>query len=149
MSSREEQNKEVIRAFFAASNQGENPYQQCTEDFCYTIMGHSRVAGTYVGEEQLRRGREACSKRLRKVHLQLLEMVAEGDCVVAFCKGDCTVQGGNPYNNDYVYLFQLRDGRISECKFYCDSLLLESVIFGAKLQPPASTEAASGTVRRI
>jgi hypothetical protein len=66
------------------------------------------------------------------VHVEIIELIAEGDKVVARAQG--TVKGlYGPYNNTYCYVFTVRGGQIVEDIEYLDTLLIERALYGRKL----------------
>lgn len=51
-----------------------------------------------------------------------------------------TLAGGNPYANDYCFVFELRDGLVHRVREYVDTARLERAVLGgpAPAEPPSS-----------
>ena len=62
-------------------------------------------------------------------YLNIPELImADGDHVMVLAKGDAeTVEGGR-YDNDYCFVFRLRDGMIVEVREYMDTVLADRVL---------------------
>lgn len=59
---------------------------------------------------------------------KILSVTAEADRVAVEWEGDCTVVTGAQYNNQYVTVFFLRDGKIFKLKEYFDTKLTDAVL---------------------
>lgn len=67
---------------------------------------------------------------------QATMLIADGDHVVVQARGSATTKRGDAYNQTYCYVFQVRDGQLTEVVEYCDTALVERV-----LDPPARVPA--------
>ena len=56
------------------------------------------------------------------------EILADGDRVVVRATADAMTARGDPYPQSYCYVFQVRDGRLTEVHEYCDTALVERVL---------------------
>ncbi|MEZ4279397.1 MAG: nuclear transport factor 2 family protein [Myxococcota bacterium] len=54
-----------------------------------------------------------------------------------------TTKAGEPYENHYVMVFQLRDGRIAEVREYVDSLYAQCLLFDPAGQPSPLVRASN------
>lgn len=131
-------NKQIIRDFFAALSSGDTPRvrELLHEDVAWTIIGDTPVSKTFRGIEGFETG--LIGNVLRQiepdagVRVDIIELIAEGDKVVARAQG--TLQGlYGPYNNTYCHVFTVRDGKITENIEYLDTLLIERALYGRKL----------------
>ncbi|MEJ2410882.1 MAG: nuclear transport factor 2 family protein [Novosphingobium sp.] len=61
------------------------------------------------------------------IQLTILDMFAERDAVVVQATGIATSSSGKPYNNKYLLLFRVRDGRVVSMTEYLDSKLFQEV----------------------
>jgi uncharacterized protein len=59
---------------------------------------------------------------------KILSVTAEDDRVVVEWEGNCTLVNGAQYNNHYVHVFFLRDGKIYELNEYFDTKLTDDVL---------------------
>lgn len=55
-------------------------------------------------------------------------IVADGDVVVVEADGAVTLSSGKPYNNQYCFVIQMRDGKMVEVREYMDTALSEAVL---------------------
>ena len=63
------------------------------------------------------------------LHMNVLDMIAEGDRVAAEIRSHAVTRTGQVYENDYHMLFTLRDGKVARVKEYTD-LMHAAEIFG-------------------
>ena len=68
----------------------------------------------------------------RKIVLEFLRAFSEGDFdrVAVEAKSDATFTSGRTYRNDYVFMFTLHDGKITEVKEYMDTELARETFLG-------------------
>ena len=133
-----EGNKQVIRDFFTALSGGNTPRvrELLHEQVAWTIIGDTPVSRTYRGIEDFENGLLGnVFKQIKPeagVRVDILELIAEGDQVVARAKG--SIQGlYGPYHNTYCHVFTVRDGKIVENTEYLDTLLIERALYGRTL----------------
>lgn len=62
------------------------------------------------------------------IEFKILAVTAEEDRVAVECEGHSTLVTGQPYNNQYHFLFFIRDGKIVRVKEYFDTLLTENLL---------------------
>ncbi len=130
-----EQNKELIRQFYAASNRGD--MDSCiallADDLVWTVMGRTRFSGTYTGKQQVLEELVGplFSQLKAGIHMTIEAMVAEGDRVVVQARGKAETHEGVPYNNPYLDIMRIEGGRIREVVEYLDTALVDKV-FGPR-----------------
>ncbi len=56
------------------------------------------------------------------------EMIAEGDRVVALCRGEVKDRQGQDCNNSYCFVIRMRGGKMVELREYMDTALVERVL---------------------
>jgi uncharacterized protein len=105
------------------------------DDFVWRITGSTAWSGDYVGKADVL---ERLIKPLRAQFtapnsLTLSRIIAEGDYVVAECRGNATTLAGDLYANTYCFVIRVADGKLRELTEYMDTALVERV-----LRPPAS-----------
>ena len=54
------------------------------------------------------------------------EIIAERDRVVVLARGEVKTVRGEDYNNEYCFVFRLREGKVFEVREYCDTALAEA-----------------------
>jgi len=103
------------------------------DDFVWRITGSTAWSGEYVGKADVL---ERLIKPLRGQFtapnsLTLSRIIAEGDYVVAECRGNATTLAGELYANTYCFVIRVADGKMRELTEYMDTALVERV-----LRPP-------------
>ena len=103
------------------------------DDFVWRITGSTAWSGEYVGKADVL---ERLIKPLRGQFtapnsLTLSRIIAEGDYVVAECRGNATTLAGELYANTYCFVIRVADGKLRELTEYMDTALVERV-----LRPP-------------
>ena len=126
-----ERNKEVAKAYLKALGEGDPVLMDSVlaDDF-YSDDRNSGPAGG-------RRSREvvvdfaAAGESLFKdgLRFEYESVTAENDRVVCQVKGFSTLADGREYNNQYVFVFYIRDGKIYRLDDYYDTKLADELIF--------------------
>lgn len=133
-----EDNKQVIRDFFEAMSDGDldGALGTCQDDVEWTVIGDTPVSQTFRGLKAL--AEEFFGEVFQRVDvdagvkIEILEMIGEGDRVVA--RGQGTITGNHgPYNNTYCYVFTLRDGKIAANVLYLDTALIHRSLYGKNI----------------
>ncbi len=133
-----ETNKQTVRDFFAALSGGDlaGALALCHDDVVWTIIGETPVSKTFTGTKAVED--ELMGEVLKVIdvnagiQVDIVELIAEGDKVVARAQGTITGNHG-PYNNTYCHVFTLRDGKIAEDVEYLDTALIHRSLYGQKL----------------
>ncbi len=131
-------NKQIIRDFFAALSSGDRARFQALldEDVAWTIIGSTPLSKTYRGHLGVEPGLLGAVRRQidtkAGVKLEVIELIAEGDKVVARVQGTVTGKYGQ-YNNTYCHVFTVRKGKITSDIEYLDTALIERALYGKRL----------------
>ena len=107
-----ENNKQLVRKLFEEMNTGDihRYLALLPDDYTHTIPGKSVFAGT-------------------RTKAQLKGMIAEGDRIAVEAESYGETIDGNVYNNEYHWLFEVRDGKIRAAREYmCTAHAVE--VFG-------------------
>ena len=126
------ENKETIRRIYAALEHGDRSVFGASvhPDYIWRFPGHCSWSKRFSGQEEVR-------SRLLKPLFALfateykakaINLIAEGDTVVAEVRGDVQTKTGKRYNNEYCFLFRFRGEKIAEIVEYCDTDLEERVL---------------------
>ncbi|WP_025036777.1 nuclear transport factor 2 family protein [Bradyrhizobium sp. DOA9] len=126
------ENKRLIQDIMdARARRDPNPFiAAMADDFVWRITGSTAWSGEYVGKA-------AVLERLMKPlyrqftapnRLTTSRIIAEGEYVVAECRGDTTTIAGEPYANTYCFVMRLADGKLRELTEYMDTALVERVL---------------------
>lgn len=115
-----EANKQVALDFLQAMSDGDaEAMGRCTTPDAETFTkGFGKVSGWRNRETML-----ATAAAFREVvptgfRPKIEKVVAEGDTVVLEFEGDAVLSNGQPYCNQYVFLFTFRDGKIHQLNEY-------------------------------
>lgn len=100
------------------------------EDFSWTVGGRTRWSRTYQGKQavigELFGGlRERVNTPMVTVAKRIL---ADEDCVVVEAVGRNTTRDGREYNNEYCFVFRLREGKLVAVTEYLDTELVTSAL---------------------
>ena len=125
-------NKETIRRIYAALEQGDlAPFGAAVHpDYVWRLAGHASWSKRFAGQAAVRADllKPLFALFATQYRARAVNLVAEGDFVVAEVQGDVMTKAGGRYNNEYCLVFRFRDGRIIELVEYCDTDLIERVL---------------------
>ena len=126
----ESENKSVVRAFIDALSRGDvNAMNSViTEDIVAVAKGTSVLSTTRDHAQTLEAvaGLKASTKN--GIAFDIVSLTEEGDRVVCETKGSSELVTGQPYNNEYVFIFTLRDGRVCGIREYFDTKLVDETM---------------------
>lgn len=129
--------REIVQRWFdlIAKGDAQAAFALFSDDVTYDLKGTTPVSGVYSGLKQIV---EDFFTPWRKqivgdIVLTVDELIGDGDRVVALARGKAKTIHGLPYDNDYVFVFGLRDGKIREVIEYLDTALVETAAYGKKL----------------
>lgn len=125
-----EANKAVVRKFIEALGKGdaEGLAAVITKDIEAICTGTSLMAMTRRYDDVLGAGAFLKMATKSGIAFQEISMTAEADRVAAEFAGKATLMNGQAYDNEYFFLFSVRDGKIYRMKEYMDSLMVERVL---------------------
>jgi ketosteroid isomerase-like protein len=125
-------NKKLMQEIFAglANRNGTLLIERMAEDFRWINIGTNKWSGTFAGKAAVLRDllgplRAKLVERSRTVAHRF---IVEGDYVIVEARGDNVTRAGQPYNNEYCFVFRLADGKIKEVKEYADTALVDAVL---------------------
>jgi uncharacterized protein (TIGR02246 family) len=126
------ENKRLIEEVFEelAAGNGQPFMDLLADDARWTAIGSSPWSRTYTGK------RAIVDELMRPLFRQFadrytaraIRVIAEGDVVVVEARGHVTTRSGQPYDQTYCYVFELRDGRVHELTEYLDTDLVNRVL---------------------
>jgi uncharacterized protein len=130
------ENKALVQGIMDARARRDNaPFVAAmADDFVWRIIGSTAWSGDYVGKADVR------ERLLKPLYQQFtapssitpMRILADGDFVVAECRGDATTRSGEKYCNTYCFVIRVANGQLKELTGYMDTALVERV-----LKPPA------------
>lgn len=120
-----EDNKQIVREFcdhFRTSNTA-GLIDAMTEDATWWVNGKPHLfssAGTKTRAEAAAMFRNMFSAYTNGLGMTIINMVGEGDSVAAEVQSQATTKLGKLYENEYFFLFKIRDGKIVIVREYTD-----------------------------
>ncbi len=127
-----EKNKQVIRQIYEAMEKGDRSVFGASvhPDYVWRFPGQYSWSRRFEGQEAIRRDLLGPLFTLLADDFshKLINMIAEGDTVIAEVHGNGATKKGEAYNNEYCFIFRFRNGKIVEVVEYCDSDLIERVL---------------------
>lgn len=126
----------LVRGYLDAVRGGDHDTARAAlhDDASLTFPGSSPLAGTWRGADVML-GEFLDRVRARfapdAATFDTRNVVADGDRVVVEWTIHARTSAGDPYDNDYVAIFELRDGRIAAMREYLDTAYAERVLFSA------------------
>jgi len=132
-------NRRILTEIFTELDRGNpRPFAEAlADDVRWTTPGSSVWSRTFDGKpavlDQLLGPVRA--QLVERIQLTVQRILADGDHVVVQARGRATTRRGQPYNNDYCFLYRLSGGKIVEVTEYLDTQLATAVL----TPPPAVT----------
>ena len=98
-------------------------------DFVFVTAGKAKVSGTHDLED-LVKVFDRFFKVItgRGIRFEFLSLTAEEDRVSCEVRGYSKLVNGEEYNNEYLFLITLRDGKVSRIVEYLDTQLADTVV---------------------
>lgn len=123
-------NKAVVEQFLSALGSGNSEAiaKLITEDVAAICTGTSVLSMTRTYTDIV--GTVGMLKAVTQngISFKILEMTAEADRVSCEAEGTSTLVNGVPYNNQYHFLFYIRDGKVYKLKEYIDTKLADATL---------------------
>lgn len=126
-----EENKKVVLAALNTLGAGEfrKMLDYLTDDIRFYVIGTTKYSGLFVGKEDFyNRLLKPMTDQIGEggFREEIVKIIGEGDIVVTESRGYEVLTNGKEYNNEYAFIFQLRDGLIAEWNCYLDTMLIAS-----------------------
>lgn len=125
-------NKEIVREIYEAMENGDRSAfgEAMHPDCVWRLAGHHSWTGPFEGQANIRNNllRPLFNQFAGTYRAKAVNLVGEGDVVVAEVQGDVMTKRGERYDNEYCILFYFRDGKIVQIVEYCDTDLIERVL---------------------
>jgi uncharacterized protein len=121
-------NREIIRAAFQAWQDGTGAVSDLfAPDMTWRIEGHSTASRQYRDTKDFMdevllpfAARFARGEPFRPARIRFV--LADGDTVAVVWDGHGVANDGRPYDNSYVWVMRLADGRITDGTAFYDSI---------------------------
>lgn len=127
----EVRNEAIVREAFAgwAAGRG-NVFDLLAPDVRWTIHGSGPVADTYRGvEDFMKRGSAPLVSRLATPLQPVVQHIwAVGDRVIIRFDASATTTSGAPYRNQFVWIFRMDGGSVTEAEAFLDLVAYQQVV---------------------
>lgn len=125
-----EHNKQVVLKFLEAMGRGDADVaaELITDDAIVTSKGFGKLSGTRQHDAIL--GTMASFKQIVPTGLNCIiqTVTADEERVVVEFEGQSVLTNGKPYNNQYCFVFTMKDGKIKASNEYYCTLLADEAI---------------------
>ncbi|XVQ14979.1 nuclear transport factor 2 family protein [Spirillospora sp. CA-255316] len=123
-------NKDVALTYLKALGEGDPGLMDTVlaDDFETMARGSAMICGLRNREDVLAFLTAVPSIFKNGIRFETESVTAEEGRVVCQVKGFSTLANGTEYNNEYIFLFQLRDGKIYHMDEYIDTKLAEATL---------------------
>jgi ketosteroid isomerase-like protein len=130
-----EDNRALIEGILTELERGNSrPFVEAmADDVRWITPGSSAWSRTFEGKPAVLNDLlgPVRSQLVERVRLTRRRVMADGDLVVVEARGQATTRRGQPYNNDYCFIYRIAGGKIAEVTEYLDTELA-----CAALEPP-------------
>ena len=124
------ENKQVVVRFLEALGQADIPALAglMAPGSVAICTGTCALSGSRGRETIL--GTAGLLKQVTKngIRFHIVSMTAEDDRVSAEMRGECELVNGAVYNNEYHFLFTVKDGQITMMKEYLDTRMVDDIL---------------------
>lgn len=123
-------NESIVRGAFEKWAAGGSAFEILADDVVWTVHGSGPVAGTYNGVEEFlaRASRPLVSRLSGALTPNVHHIWAVGDRVIIRFDASSTTTSGNPYDNQFVWIFRMDNGSVVEAEAFLDLLAYQRVI---------------------
>jgi ketosteroid isomerase-like protein len=127
------ENKRLLQHVYVEISKGnlEPLLASLADDIEWTIIGTTRLSGTYRGRQEVIDGivRPLGEALDGHVAFTFEPFIGEDDYVVMRARGRGRAKSGRPYNNAYCIVGRIKDGKIHALTDYIDTALITSALF--------------------
>lgn len=127
----ERSNLESVQSAFARWSAGGNVFDGLlAEDVVWTIHGSGSAAGTYIGLRDFTESaaRPLVSRLATPLVPSVHFMISDCDRVIVRFGAAATTTSGEPYRNEFVWIFRLEAGHVVEAEAFLDLAAYQRVI---------------------
>ena len=124
-------NEAIVRQAFDKWAEGGNVFAELlAPDVRWTIPGSGPVAGTYIGlKDFVERASAPLVSRLATPIVPTVRHIwAIGDTVIIRFDGSATTTSGAPYANQFVWIFRMSNGVVTEAEAFLDLAAYQEVV---------------------
>ena len=127
-----EQNRKIVEDAVAEWQAG-NPeafYKILDEDVQWTVIGSTKVSGTYTSRQAFINGavQKIGNRVVGQVTPEIVDIITEGDRLVFRWDGRGKMADGTPYQNRYSWAMTFKNGKVVEGTAYLDTALVNTLM---------------------
>ncbi len=116
-----EENKKIVADYFAKRSAGDaRAFDHFADSATWMIMAKGPMGGTKSKAELVQIAAQNTARFEAPIRLTVTGLTAEGERVAVEAQGYARLKNGKTYENNYHFLFIVRDGKIQMGKEYCD-----------------------------
>ena len=131
MSDLTDNNKKLVEDFFCILSSGSQDYLDFySEESIIWTAGENAIGGSRSKSEVVGFAKSVLDSFPDGITFNIVNLIAENDCVAAEVEGSAMHVSGKPYNNKYHFLLKIKDNKILELKEYMDTQLAAKVLLG-------------------
>jgi ketosteroid isomerase-like protein len=126
----------VVLGYVSALDRGDPQELRAsfTPDATWWLSGDLPTSGTWTGPkgiiDDFLAAMMGSLDPSRPVTRDLKRVLADGDAVAVEWSTRATARDGSPYENDYAFVFEVREGRICAVREYFDTAKAHRILFG-------------------
>lgn len=145
----EQRNKPIIEAAFEKWRGGTYLFAELlAPDVVWTIHGSGPVSGTYRNQQDFieQASRPLTSRLATPIVPEVHNIVAYGDTIIIRFDGTATTTSGAPYRNQFVWIFEMKDGLVANAEAFLDLVAYQQVVDNIAPRSQQPTPSASAEV---
>ncbi|MCB2075737.1 MAG: nuclear transport factor 2 family protein [Rhodobiaceae bacterium] len=126
------QPSEVIAGFYDDLNAGahESAFARFAPDLSYRVVAPPPYGGECDRAALAHKASQVFERLAKPLSLKVQRLVAQEDYVVAEVEGKALTLNGGNYDNSYLFIYRVVDGKIVEGREYLDSAMYVALIEG-------------------
>lgn len=126
---------EVAREFMTkmAAGDFEAGFAMMTEDVQFIVNGTARSSGVYNGKKDLAERLSPTLALFKNLTVKIKEFIVEGNRAVVLTHGEADAPYGRYIQNPAVIILRIEGGKIVEMMEAVDTVMIERMVYGAKL----------------
>ena len=130
-------NKATVKAFFEAMNRGDIDHIVNTyaDDGQLHTMGNTLISGVFSKEQVAAAAGGIYDVFPKGIKFDIIDMVGDHDKVAVEATSEGEHVSGLTYSNEYHFLFQFRNGKLTQLKEYMDTERVTDVLCGGQRPP--------------
>ncbi|MQY46198.1 nuclear transport factor 2 family protein [Rhizobiales bacterium RZME27] len=129
--STETRNKTIVAEAFEKWRSGTYVFAALlAPDVVWTIHGSSPVAGTYRSQDDFiaQASLPLTSRLATPIVPEVRNIYSVGDTVIIRFNGTATTTSGAPYRNQFLWMFRMKDGLVTEAEAFLDLMAYQQVV---------------------